>query len=59
MRAALTRAHAQVAMDRELFVRGAAAPGHPLDPDDQGIVDEYAGLLRMIDDAMGGDDASK
>lgn len=29
------------------------APGHPLDPDDQGIVDEYDVLLRMIDEAMG------
>ena len=32
------------------------APGHPLDPDDQGIVDEYDGLLRQIDEAMGGND---
>lgn len=32
------------------------APGHPLDPDDQGIVDEYDALLRQIDEAMGGDD---
>lgn len=53
MRAALTRAHAQVSMDRELFVRGAAAPGQPLDPDDQEIADEYIELLRQIDEAMG------
>lgn len=33
------------------------APGHPLDPDDQGIVDEYDALLRQIDEAIGGDDA--
>lgn len=53
MRAALVEAHAQVAMDRELFVRGAAAPGQPLDPDDQEIADEYIALLRVIDEAMG------
>ncbi len=28
------------------------APHQPLDPDDQGIVDEYDALLKMIDEAM-------
>lgn len=32
------------------------APGHPLNPDDQEIADEYIALLRMIDEAMGDDD---
>lgn len=32
------------------------APGQPFDIDDQLIADEYAGMLRMIDEAMGDDD---
>lgn len=51
MRAALVAARTVVAVDRESFVQCVAGPD-PLDIDDQGIVDEYDGLLRMIDEAM-------
>lgn len=52
MRAALKQARTVIAVDRASFVQCATAPHLPLDPDDQGIVDEYDGLLRMIDEAM-------
>ena len=52
MRAALTAARTVVAVDRESFVQCVAGPD-PLDIDDQGIVDEYDALLRMIDEEMG------
>ncbi|MFE8033810.1 hypothetical protein [Thiohalocapsa marina] len=53
MRAALVEARTHIAIDRESFVQCATAPHQPLDADAQGIVDEYDGLLRMIDEAMG------
>ncbi len=56
MRAALVAARNVVAVDRESFIQCSTAPHQPLDPDDQGIVDEYDGLLRMIDEALGGND---
>jgi hypothetical protein len=59
MRAALKQARTVIAVDRESFVQCATAPHQPLDPDDQCIVDEYDALLRQIDDAMGGNDASE
>lgn len=52
MRAALTAARNVVAVDRESFIQCSTAPDHPLDPDDQGIVDEYDALLRQIDRAL-------
>jgi hypothetical protein len=58
MRAALKQTRVVIAVDRESFVQCAAGPD-PLDPDDQDIVDQYDALLRMIDHAMGGSDASK
>ncbi len=57
MRAALKQARVVIAVDRESFVQCSTAPDQPLDPDDQGIVDEYDGLLRMIDEALGDNDA--
>ena len=59
MRAALVAARVVIAVDRESFVQCQTAPHLPLDPDDQDIVDEYDALLRMIDEAMGGNDASE
>ena len=53
MRAALQQARVVIAVDRESFLQCSTAPDQPLDADDQGIVDEYDGLLRMIDAAMG------
>jgi hypothetical protein len=58
MRAALQQARVVIAVDRESFLQCAAGPD-PLDQDDQGIVDEYDGLIRQIDEAMGGNDASE
>jgi len=59
MRAALKQARAPIATHRYVFVQASTVPDMPLDPDDQIIVDQYDALLRMIDDAMGGGDASK
>ncbi len=52
--AALKQARVVIAVDRESFIQCSTAPHQPLDQDDQGIVDEYEELLRMIDEAMGG-----
>jgi len=50
--AALTRARVVVAVDRESFVQCSADPYGVLDADDQGIVDEYDAVLKMIDEAL-------
>jgi len=56
MRAALKQARAPIATHRYVFVQASTVPDMPLDPDDQIIVDQYDALLRMIDEAMGGND---
>lgn len=57
--AALKQARTVIAVDRASFIQCATAPHQPLDADDQGIVDEFDGLLRMIEEALGGNDASE
>lgn len=59
MRTALVAARNVVAVDRDSFVSCSTWPDSRLDGHDQDIVDEYDALLRQIDEAMGGSDASE